>query len=70
MERDFEIIQVDSDEENEVIITNLLLQDRNAQMKDLQAHLDRAKGINDVLDLENRQLGEKLEIYEARPLKY
>ena len=69
VERDFEIIQVHSDEENEEIITNMLLQDRNAQIKDLLAHLERAKSINDALDLENRQLGAQMEIYEARALK-
>ena len=69
MERDFEIIQVESDEENEARITNMLLQDRNAQIKDLQAHLDRAKSVNDALDLENMQLGAQIEIYEARVLK-
>ena len=53
VDMDFEIIQVDSDEENEARIINMLLQDTNAQIKDLQAHLDRAKSINDALDLEN-----------------
>ena len=69
VERDFDIIQVDSDEENEARITNMLLQDRNAQIKYIQAHSDRAKSINDAIDLENRQLGAQIAIYEARSIK-
>ena len=67
VERDFEIIHVDNDEENEARITNMLLQDINAQIKDLQAHLDRAKSVNDALDLKNMQLGAQIEIYELKP---
>ena len=36
-EREFELIHIDSDEENETRIANPLLQDRNAQIRDLEA---------------------------------
>ena len=36
-EREFELIHIDSDDENETRISSSLLQDRNAQIKDLEA---------------------------------
>ena len=62
VEREFEIIQVDNDEENEPRITKFLLQNRNTQIEYLQADLDRAKSLNDALDMENRQLGAQIAI--------
>ena len=56
MEREFEIIQVDLNEENEERISNLLIQNKNALIEDLQANMYRAKSVNDALDLENRKL--------------
>ena len=35
-EREFELIHIDSDEENEAIIANSLLQDMNAEINDLE----------------------------------
>ena len=42
-EREFELIHIDSDEKNEARISNSLLQDKNAQIKDLEAELERQK---------------------------
>lgn len=69
VEREFEIIQVDSDEDNEAKISNFLIQNKNAQIEDLQEHLDRAKSVNDALEMENRQLGAQIAIYEARAIR-
>ena len=69
VEKEFELIHIDSDEENESRISSLLLQNKNAQIKDLQANLDRAKCVNNVLEMENRQLGAQSAIYEAREIR-
>ena len=55
-EREFEIIHIESDDENETRIENSLLQDQNAQIKDLEAELERE---NDVIHF-----------YETRTLRY
>ena len=39
-ERELELIHIDSEDENETRISNSLLQDRNAQIKDLEAKLE------------------------------
>ena len=44
-EREFELIHIDSDEENETRIVKSLLQDRNAYIKDLEAGLERSKDL-------------------------
>ena len=46
-----------------------LLQNKNSQIEDLKANLDRAKSVNSVLEMENRQLGAKNAIYEARAIR-
>ena len=40
-EREFELIHIDSDEENETRIVNYFLQYQNVQIKDLEAELER-----------------------------
>ena len=47
----------------------MLLQNKNAQIEDLQANLDRAKCVNNVLEMENKQLGAQNAIYEARAIR-
>ena len=42
---------------------------KNALIEDLQANLDRAKTVNDALDMVNRKLGAQIAIYEARVIK-
>ena len=60
---------MDNDEEDEARISNFLIQNKNAQIEDLHANLDRAKSVKDALDMENRQLGAQIAIYEARAIK-
>ena len=38
-------------------------------IEDLQANLNRAKTLNDALEMENRQLGAQNAIYEARAIR-
>ena len=66
MEKEFEIIQADNDEEDEARISNFLIQNKNALIEDLQANLNKAKSVIDTLDLENRQLAARIAIYEAK----
>ena len=53
-EREFELIHIDSDEENETRIAKSLLQDRNAQIKDLEVELERSKYVIDFLQMQNK----------------
>ena len=66
-EREFELIHVDSEEEEK--ISSLFIQNKNAQIRDLQADLERAKYKYDVLDREIRQRSAHMEIYEVRALR-
>ena len=68
--KEFELIHIDNDEENETRIVNSLLQDQNAQIKDLEAELGRAKDLIHFLQMQNKQMSGQLVIYEARALKY
>lgn len=56
IEREFELIHIDSDEENETIISNSLLQKNNAQIKDLEAELEREKDAIHFYQMENKQM--------------
>ena len=69
-EREFELIHIDSDDENETRIANSLLQDMNAQIRDLEAELERAKDVIHFLQMHNKQMSGQQVIYEARALKY
>ena len=69
-EREFELIHIDSDDENETRIVNSLLQDRNAQIKDLEVELERSKDLIHFLQMQIKQVSGQLAIYEARALKY
>ena len=69
-EREFELIHIDSDEENETRIVNSLLQDWNAQIEDLGAELERSKDLIHFLQMQNKQMSGQLAIYETRALKY
>ena len=53
-EREFELIHIDNDEENETRIMNSLLQDQNAQIKDLEAKLERSKDLIHFLQVQNK----------------
>jgi len=69
IEKEFEIIQVDSDEENEEIISNLLLQEKNAQIIDLEENLDRARNVIHFYEMENKKMSAQQAIYEATTIK-
>ena len=69
-EREFELIHIDNDEENETRIANSLLQDRNAQIRDLEVELERAKDVIHILQMQNKKMSGQQAIYEARALKY
>ena len=69
-QREFELIHINSDEENETRISNSLLQDMNAQIKDLEAELERAKDVIHFLQMQNKKMSGQQAIYEARALKY
>ena len=60
---------MDSDEDNEARISNLLIQQKNSLIEYLQENLDRAKSVNNALEMENRQLGAQIAIYEARAIR-
>lgn len=70
-EREFELIQIDSDaEDDEANILISLLQNREAQIKDLENGLERSKDITHYLQLQNNQMSGHMEVFEARALKY
>ena len=69
-ERYFEVIHIDSDEENETRIANSLLQDKNAQIKELEVELESSKDVIHFLQIHNKQMSGEQAIYEARALKY
>ena len=55
-EREFELIHIYSDEENETRIVNSLLQDQNAQIKDLEVELERSKDLIRFLQMQNKKM--------------
>ena len=55
-EREFELIHIKSDDENETRISNSLLQDRNAQIKDLEAELERSKDVIHFYQMQNKRM--------------
>ena len=67
-EREFEIIHINSDDENETRISNSLLQDRNAQIKDLEAKLERAKDFIHFYKMQNKIMSAQQAIHETRTL--
>ena len=56
IEGEFELIHIDSDEEVETRISNSLLQDKNAQIKDLAVELESAKDSIHFYQIENKQM--------------
>ena len=59
-EREFDIIQIDSDDgDNEARILEALLQNKEAQIHDLQADLERFKDLIHVLQMQNKQIDRK-----------
>ena len=69
-EKEFELIHIDSEDEYDTIIVNSLLQDRNAQIKDLKFELERSKDLIHFLQMQNKKMSGQMAIYEARALKY
>ena len=49
---------------------NSLLQEWNAQIKDLEVELERSKDLIHFLQMQNKQMSGQLVIYEAWALKY
>ena len=46
------------------------LQNREAQIHDLETDLERSKDLIHVLQMQNKQMSGKMENYEARAFKY
>ena len=69
-EREFELLHIDSDDENETRISNSLLQDRNAQIKDLETKLESAKDVIHFYQIKNKQMSVQQAIHETRTLRY
>ena len=63
VEREFELIHIDSDEENETRISNSLLQDKNAQIKDLEADLEISKNAIHFYQIQNKKMSTQQAIY-------
>ena len=57
-------------EDDQIIVLNSLLQNRESQIGDLEADLERSKDLIHFLQLQNRQMSGQMEIYETRPPKY
>ena len=69
-EREFELIHIYSDDENETRISNSLLQDRNAQIKEMEAKLEREKDVIHFYQMQNKQMSVQQAIHETRTLRY
>ena len=70
-EREFDIIQIESDAgDDEARILEALLQNREAQIHDLETDLERSKDLIHFLQMQNKQMSGKMAIYEARAFKY
>ena len=46
------------------------MQNREAQIQDLETNLERSKDLIHFLQMKNRHMSRQMEIYEARALKY
>ena len=55
-EREFDLTHIDSDDENETRISKSLLQGRNAQIKDLEAELEREKYVIHFYQMQNKKM--------------
>ena len=70
-EREFDIIHIDSDAgDDEARILESLLQNKEAQIQDLETNLERSKDLIHFLQMQNRQMSGLMEIYEAQALKH
>ena len=69
-EREFELIHINNNYENETRISNSLLQDNNAQIKDLEAELERSKDVIHFYQMKNKQMSAQQAIHETRTLRY
>ena len=52
--KEFQLIHLDSDDENEERITSILLKIKDAQIRDSQANLGRAKNVINFFKVENK----------------
>ena len=68
-EHKFQLIHVDSDDKNEKRITSMLLKSKDAQIKDFQTKLGRAKNVIHYFEVENKQLEAQKAIYEIRAMR-
>ena len=67
---DFDIIQINSDDsENEARILESLFQNREEQIHDLRADLERSKDLIHFLQTQNKQMNVHMEVYEAQDIK-
>ena len=57
------------EDEDEEIITNMLLKRKDAKISELQANIGRAKNVINYLELENKKLETKKAISEVRAIK-
>ena len=68
-EWEFEIIHVDSDDENKARISRMLLKSKDDQIKYLQTNLARARNVIHYYETKNKQLEAQKEIYEVRAIR-
>ena len=70
-ERDFDIIQIQSDDSNnEARILETLLINRESQIDALRADLKRARNFNHILQIQNKNMSVHMAVYETRAIKY
>ena len=68
-EQEFQLIHVDSDDENEARISNMFLQSKDSKIRDLQENLGRAKNVINLFEVENKYLEVEKAIYEVRAIR-
>lgn len=70
-ERDFDIIHINSDDsDNEAKILESLFLNREEQIQDLRADLERSKNLIHFLQTQNKQMNFHMAVYETRTIKY
>ena len=68
-EQEFQLIHLDSDDENEERITRMLIKRKDAQIRYLQANLGRVRNVINFLEVENKQLEIEKAIYEIKAIR-
>ena len=68
-EQEFQLIYIENDDENEVRISSMLIKNKYAQIKYLQANLGRARIFLHYYEVENKQLEVENAIYEIRAIR-